>query len=480
MESEKENMMNAFAQAISNISTTTCTENGDKAYTTSGNACLDLFAKIAAIRGQGASVAISAFELAYKENADIAARIALWARDVRGGAGERQVVRDILSHLEKTDTDRLFRLLPVLPEVGRWDDLFSFTRQDVKEYVFTLLRDALAANNGIAAKWTPRENSKTHKSFAREFREFLGLSPRQYRKMLVEKTNVVETQMCNKEWENINFSHVPSVASSRYSKAFWKHQADRYGTFIQKATKGEVKINASALFPYDCVKASVDELTANALWNQLPDFVPEGVSFMPIIDVSGSMTWTQISPGLFPIHVAVSLGIYLAERNKSAFKNLAMTFSEHPKYIKIPDSDSIKTKYNSVMRSDVGGSTNFDAAMNLILDTAVKNKVPQNEMPTYLLVMSDMEFNGGGYGYRNTSVAERTKESFKNAGYEMPSIVWWNIQSRNGTNPVRADERGMILVSGCSPAITKTVLTNKRVTPEEAMLDTIMVPRYDH
>lgn len=475
--------MNAFANAIKNKATTTRTENGDKAYTTTGNACVDLFAKVGAIRGQGSTVSTTAFELAYAENPDIAARIALWARDVRGGAGERQVVRDILAHLEMTDTDRLFRLIPKIPEVGRWDDLFNFTREDVKTFVYTMLRDALAANDGLAAKWTPRENSKKFKTFAKEFREFLGLSPRQYRKMIVEKTNVVETQMCAKDWDNINFSHVPSVASARYSKAFWKHQKDRYGSFVQAATKGEVKINTKALFPYEVFKGSTDKLTANALWENLPDYVPEGVSFIPLIDVSGSMespvdgSKYGNSNYISCMNVAISLGMYLAERNKTAFNRLALTFETNPSWVKIPNSNDVWNKYYQIQRAPWGGSTNLDKAMQLVLKTAVENKVKQDEMPQYLIVLSDMEFNGYS---SSSSVAERTKVMFKEAGYTMPTLVWWNIQSRNGTNPVRSNEKGMVLISGFSPAIVKTVLTGKEVTPIEAMMDTVMNERYDH
>jgi hypothetical protein len=339
---------------------------------------------------------------------------------------------------------------------------------------------ALRDGNGLAAKWAPRENSK-NKAFAKKLREFMNLSPRQYRKLVSGLTSVVESQMCAKEWEGINFSHVPSVASSRYSKAFWKRQPERYGEFVQKATKGEVKINASALFPYECFKSSVDELTANALWNQLPDYVQEGVSFIPMVDVSGSMTARAGGTGETScMDVAISLGMYLAERNKTAFNRLLMTFSSDPAWVKVPNIDSVREKYRKIQGSNWGMSTNLDAGMRLVLDTAIKNKVPASDMPQYLLIMSDMEFNGGYYGDKNTSVAERTKKAFEQAGYEMPQIVWWNIQSRNGTTPVRADEKGMLLVSGCSPAITKTVLTGKRVTPYEAMMEVISVERYDH
>jgi hypothetical protein len=240
--------------------------------------------------------------------------------------------------------------------------------------------------------------------------------------------------------------------------------------------KGEEKINASALFPYDVTKNTVNGPTANALWKQLPDYVPEGVSFLPVIDTSSSMTSPIGSSGITCMDASISLGIYLAERNKSAFKNLALTFNSTPRWINVPVSDDIQSRVRQVRGADWGGSTDLDKSMDLILSTALANDVPASDMPDFLIVISDMEFNS--YGNRFTA-AERTKSKFESAGYKMPNIVWWNVQSRGNTTPVRFDERGMVMVSGLSPAVTKSVLAGD-VDPKSAMLKTIADPRYEH
>lgn len=485
--------MNAFVNSITNKATTKLTENGDVAFTTSLDSNVDLFFQIAAIRGQGDARATTLFELAYKANPDIASRVALWARDVRGGAGERQVFRAILKWLEVNDTERLMRILPLVPEVGRWDDLFVFTTTPVKEAAYALIAKQLVSDNpGLVAKWLPRETG-SKKKIARELMAFFELRAKDYRRMIVSLSDTVEQKMSAKLWEEINFSHVPSVAASRYSKAFRKHQPERYGEFIQKAVKGEEKINASALFPYDVTKRSVDSQTQDALWNALPDYVPEDVSFIPLIDLSGSMTNHSISNEVNAYDVAISIGMYLAEKNKTAFRNLALAFAQKPSWIRIPESNSVRTKLDAVRRGEVGYDTNLDKAFEAIVDMAVNNNVPQEDMPQFLIILSDMEFNSSewrvdrsrGYGYNAKpaegvdSASERTKKKFKDAGYKVPNIVWWNIASRGGTTPIRADATGAVLVGGCSPAVVKTVLTGE-VNPLTAMLNTVNVERYNH
>lgn len=481
--------MNAFASAITNDATTIRTENGDKTFSTSLDANVDLFFKISAIRGRGAATAIDLFGKAYKEDADLASRILLHARDVREGSGERQVFRDLLVFLEKTDTDRFMRILNMVPELGRWDDLLVVQSERGKDRAVELFAEAIQNGNGLAAKWMPREHNKELRWFRNRVRDRIGMSGDEgrgaFRKMVTYLSNTVEQKMCAKEWDDIDFSHVPSVASARYSKAFWKRQTERYGNFIQKVTKdgntSEVKINTKALFPYDVTKKSVDELTQNALWKNLPDYVPADTSYIAMVDLSSSMTSPVGTSGISCMDAAVSLGMYLAERNKSAFKNLAMSFTSSPAWIRVPETDSVRSKVNAMKAGPVGYDTNLDRAMDLILDTAIRNNVSQSDMPEFLIVLSDMEFNSGWTNDRNqkTSVAERSVEKFKRAGYKVPSIVWWNIQSRGQTTPVRFDTNGMVMVSGLSPSITKSVLLGD-VNPRKAMLNTIMVERYNH
>jgi hypothetical protein len=439
--------MNAFVSAIKDDATTIYTENGAKTYSTSFDSCVDLFFQIGAIRGQGAARAETLFRTAYKQNPDLATKIALWARDVRGGAGERQVFRDLLKLLEKTDMDRLARILPLVPEIGRYDDLFVFETATAKDMAFAIFGNGLVdpSKAGLAAKWAPRETG-AKKKLARELMAYFELSPKNYRRLITTLSNTVEQQMSARLWDDIEFQKVPSVAAARYAKAFRRHQPDRYNEFVQKAVKGEVKINASALFPYDVTKSTVDAETQNALWNQLPDYVPAGKSFIPMIDLSQSMS--------------------------------SSTIAGQPSWISIPDTDSVRDKVRAVKAGQVAYDTNLNAAFEAILSVALRKGVPQEDLPDALIVLSDMEFNST-QNARSVTNVDAAKRLYEANGYRLPTIVWWNLQSRNGVTPVRADASGMVLVSGLSPSVTTAVLGGE-ATPVAIMLKAVDIARYEH
>jgi len=202
--------MNTFASAVDNRIERT--ENGMKAFATSANACVDLFYNIGASRGKNI---VPQFIAAYVENREVAMRIALWARDARKGAGERKIFRDILNYLENTNTNDAMALMYKTPELGRWDDLLCFTSEELKNEANNLIAVALSKGDQLCAKWMPRKGEQ-----AVALRKYLEATPKEYRKLLVSLTNVVETQMCAKDWDNINFSHVPSLAAARYRNAF--------------------------------------------------------------------------------------------------------------------------------------------------------------------------------------------------------------------------------------------------------------------
>lgn len=470
--------MNAFASALQNL---TFTENGSPTLNSSLNSNVDLFFTIGAMRGQDISRLLNKVKVAMSEDEDLATRILLWSRDVRGGAGERQIFRDVFKSLE-TENFELFKKVAVkVPELGRWDDLLVAETEEGKNFVFGLIRDALKAENGLAAKWMPRQGK-----VAVELRNFLKMSPKQYRKTLVGLTKVVESQMCAKEWDQINYEHVPSVASSRYAKAFGKHDTERYVSYLESVTKGEAKINASAIYPYDVLRGW-NAQTVQAQWDSLPDFTSDA-NILPMVDVSGSMTASAGAKGnLTCMDVAVSLGLYLADKNKGAFKNIALTFSEQPVFVTFDENQGILEKKEKLIRSQWAMSTDLDAAFQGILDHAKANRVPQEDMPKFVLVLSDMEFNDAeenrsrySYNYGSKRVSQRVADAFKAAGYEMPNVVWWNIQSRGDNVPVKFDEKGMALVSGFSPAIVKNVLAAKQIDPVSIMRDAVMVERYNH
>ena len=469
--------MNAFVNAIATQEARTT--NGMKAQTGTGKATVDLFYKIGASRGKNI---VGDFTAAYVENQDVALRIAQWARDVRGGAGERQLFRDILVHLEKTDPDMALALLKKVPEVGRWDDIFVFSHPAMKTAAYNMLGDALRASNGLAAKWTPRKGK-----IAAEVRAHFGMTPKQYRKSLVALTKVVETQMCSGDWDNINFSHVPSVAARNYKKAFGRH-TPKFAEYVAALVKGTpgVKVNANAIFPHDVLKGVIgsyrtslsktelDHVTAQ--WDALPNYVGDA-SILPIVDVSGSMSCPAGKAGTVTcMDVSISLGLYLADKNKGVFKDTFLTFSTKSELVTL--KGNIIDKVTQMKGSNWDMSTNLHSAFEKILSVAVKAKAPQEDMPAMVLILSDMQFNAC---VRNDdSAMQMIERKYAEAGYAVPKVVFWNLNSSDNT-PVSSDKSGAALVSGFSPAIMASLLGAdvEQFSPEGIMMKTIMSPRYD-
>lgn len=460
-----------FAQAINNQTTTTT--NGMKAFAQSNNANVDLFFAIGASRNKDI---IPAFVKAFVENAELALRIALWSRDVRGGAGERQTFRNILIHLEQNDVASARRLLPHVPEVGRWDDLLVL-KGALRNEALAMIRQALDNGNGLCAKWMPRQGME-----AVALRTAFGWTPKRWRKTLVELTKVVEQQMCAKDWDNINFGQVPSVASARYKKAF-NRNTPKYAEYIERLVNGEEKVNANAIYPHDVIKGvnnkaynDVELKHVIAQWEALPNYIGDAKTF-PMIDVSGSMTCQAGSnKNLQCIDVAVALGMYIADKNTGVFKDAFLTFHSHPKIQVV--KGNIVQKIQQVYRADWGGNTNIEVALLELLKLAVSASVPQSEMPEILLILSDMQFDASDSHYE-ASMIEELRTIYASAGYIAPKVVFWNLNAYDNV-PVRYDEQGVAMVSGFSPSIMKAVLKAdmEQFTPEAIMLEAIMVDRY--
>jgi len=476
--------MSTFVNAVKNQ--TARTTNGMKARKSTANSVTDLFYKIGASRGKNV---IPDFTAAYVQDKELAGRVVLWARDIRGGAGERKIFRDILEYACDHDPAYAERLLKRVPELGRWDDIFV-TKGDLRQIAFAMVRDALEAKNGLAAKWMPRKGKE-----AAELRSFLGMSPKQYRKTLVSLTKVVEQDMCAKNWDEINFNHVPSLASSRYKKAFSRH-TEKYKEWTTALVSKDpevaktVKVNAGAVYPYDVLKgvspygynasynqSNLDHIRAQ--WDDLPNFVGDA-NILPLVDVSGSMT----SPAggynskskVTCLDVSVSLGLYLAEKNTGKFKDTFLTFSGKPELLHL--RGNILDKVKQMVTSKWDMNTNLHLALDKILLTAIEGNVPQSEMPAMLLILSDMQFDQ--CTTHDDSAMEMIARKYIYHAYNMPNIVFWNLNAHENV-PVKFDERGVALVSGFSPTIVKSVLAAdlEDFTPEAIMLKTLMSDRYD-
>lgn len=477
--------MSTFVEAVKNQDARTT--NGMKARKSTANAAVDLFFKVGASRGKDV---IPQFVAALVENEDIALRIAQWTRDVRGGAGERKLFRDMLGYLDKHRPDLAMKLLPKVPEIGRWDDIFIFQNKDVKAAAYTMLGDALREKNGLAAKWTPRQGP-----VAVEVRNFFGMSPKFYRKSLVELSKTVEQSMCAKNWDDINFSHVPSVAHARYKKAFGRN-TPKYAEYVQALVKGDdpkIKVNAGAVYPYDVLKGvigksmgygkptfSKDELDVVVKqWEALPNYVGDA-NVLALVDVSGSMVCPvggfKSGSALTCLDIAVSLGLYVADKNKGKFKDTFLTFSSSPELLHL--KGNVVEKVQQMVKSKWTMSTDLHRAFDKILNVAKSNNVPSEEMPEMLLIMSDMQFNC--CGMFDDSAMQMIERKYAAAGYVAPKVVFWNLNSHDNV-PVKFDKSGAALVSGFSPAILTALLSGntEQFTPEGVMLSALMVPRYD-
>ena len=448
------------------------TINGMAALPTSGNALTDLFFTIGSSRGCDIT---ESFEAAFCEDPILATKIALWARDVRGGAGERTIGRDVFRLLEKRAPDILSMIMDKIPMLGRIDDLLIFETDEFQTKAFEIIKRELEAGNKLCGKWLPREKS-ANKRMATKLRAYLGLSPKQYRKLLVDNTDVVETNMCANQWASIEFSKVPSVAASRYQLAFNRHAPEEYKQYRDGLVSGETKVNAGALYPYDIIKAikhGGDEVVSSAQWEALPNYIGDANIF-PVVDVSGSMeSLVGSNTNLQCVDVAVSLGLYCSEKVSGPFRDHFITFSERPTMVEL--HGNLIERYQQLGQADWGYSTNLEAIFKLLFDFIVDHEVARHEIPNILLILSDMQFDQATTS--NYTAFEMIQDKFEKAGYPMPMIVFWNLSSYD-TVPVSFDNKGTAMVSGFSPVIMKSVLRAERFTPVDIMMDTINDPRY--
>ena len=458
----------------------TVTENGMPVRVNSANACVDLFYAAGAMRGKDI---VPQFVSALVEDENIAGRIALWLRDVRAGAGERELFRNILRYLEIYNPELAVRLALRVPELGRWDDLLVFDTERIKLVAYQLIAEALAAGNGLAAKWMPRKGAE-----AARLRKFLNLTPKAYRKTLVNLTKVVETQMCAKQWETIEFSHVPSQAHAKYKRAFARNSL-AYKAYVAKLVSKDasVKINASAIYPYEVIKdvhileyapiaPEVVSVTI-AQWDALPNYLGSR-KVLPMVDVSGSMVCPAGSnTSVSCMDVAVSLGLYCAEKNTGAYKGVFLTFSEQPELVQL--KGNVVQMAKQMTRSNWGMNTDISAAFARVLQLAQAQNAAQADMPEFILIFSDMQFDACVSNGSDSALAMMQRR-YEAAGYTMPKVVFWNLR-HGGNTPVKYDEKNTALVSGFSPNIMKAIFSSDldQFSPVGIMMETLKSERYD-
>ncbi len=453
-------------------------ENGMPVHDNSGSKLLDAFFRLGASRKAPDAEVLKLWIDAWNESNLGALRLAFYNRDVRGGQGERRSFRIFYKWLCNTYPKIAVEMIPHVPFYGRWDDLWVCTyNTPVWDNAVAFIASALTAKDELAAKWMPRER-KAYNHIAKAFMGTWELTERQYRKLITNIAHTVEMLMCQKKWAEINYNHVPSKAAQKYRKAFYKRDSVRYAAYVAALAKGEkgVKVNAGAIYPNEILmplfkgtNSLQEKQLVKGQWAAQPDYVGDEI-FLTMVDTSGSMTWE----GGEPFRVSVALGLYLSERAKGPFKDAFVTFETRPTFHYFP-GDDILERFKKFWNAPVGGSTDFEAALKLILSTAVKNHVPAKDMPTTLLVLSDMQFNSCVIK-PSAKAMEMIEEMYRKAGYKRPNIIFWNLRSAAGV-PVKYDEQGTALVSGYSPSIMKTVF--KGSNPLEVLIATLSQERYE-
>ena len=467
----------------------TYTENGSVTYRSTGRDCLDLFATIGALRRESEQEITARFLRAYAEDPDLAMKILFYGRDVRGGLGERRVFRILLRWLAVSKPESVVRNLPYVAEYGRWDDVLVLLDTPCRAEALALLKQqfdadlaALSSDGDVSllGKWLPSVNASNDETIraAKQIANAFGLSDRDYRKTLTKlraQIRILENNLRERDY-TFDYSKQPSKAMFKYRKAFLRNDAERYGAFMQRVSTGEVKLNTGALYPYEIIEKAyhcddAERLSLDATWRALADYTQDENALV-VADGSGSMYWGG-KP--MPAAVAQSLAIYFAEHNRGAFRNHFITFSMNPRLVEIKGRDIVdKARYCETFNECA--NTNIQKVFELVLNAAVRNRVPQKDLPSTLYIISDMEFDSCAAG-ASLSNFEYAAKLFRQAGYRLPNVVFWNVSSRNQQQPVTMNEQGVALVSGCSPRIFSMVMEGS-LDPFTFMLSVIDTERY--
>lgn len=482
-----------FAEAAKTKGTFTRTENGAVALNTSGDALVDLFGTIGSLREADENRITRLFAEAYKADPLFATKIVFYARDIRGGLGERATFRTIIRYMAEYHPEALRPNLDLVGVYGRYDDLYELIGTPLEDDMWAAMKKQfeedlqnLHADKAISllAKWikTADASSEKTRKLGILTAQKLGYPVYNFKRIvrtMRKKIGVIESLMSAGRWDEIEYSAVPSRAMMIYRNAFQKHDEDRYNAFINKAVNGEGKINSATLYPYDLIEKifeygwstsrTKEDKTVEAQWRQLPNYVEEGTNALVIADTSGSMDGR-------PMATSVGLAIYFAERNKGAYHNMWMSFSSNP-HIHVLKGETLAQKIQSIDMNDWSSNTDLKAAFDLVLKIALDNNVPQEEMPKSLIVISDMEIDY--CGNKEWTFYEKMAAKYNKNGYELPNIIFWNVNSRHDIFHADNKRRGVQLCSGQSASVFKQIMACVGMTPSEAMVKTINSERYE-
>lgn len=447
-----------FLNEFDKTTTVKETENGALAYTTTDSKMLDFFAAIGGMRERDEKDIISLYLAARNEDKELADKVILYSRDIRGGLGERRIGKILLKTLANIDPQKVIRNFQLFVDMGRFDDLYCLEGTKVEDDMWkfmkeTVLTDYSKAKEGkpisLAAKWMKSINtsSKESRRLAKKFCSISHISEKAYRKILSalrSYTNVVETKMSANEWNTINYETVPSVAMKRYTCAFNRRDSERFTDFKTAVTKGEAKINATTLYPYDLIHdliydGSTDRAIIEAQWKALPNYFKEGRNVVCCADVSGSMYG-------MPMAASIGLAMYCAAHNIGDYHGYFLTFTDTPRFFKLDENESLEKNVEKVSE-EVGYNTNLDGMLEAVFDMAVKAQ----ESPEALLIISDCEIDRFNYDPRNyEDIVEKWTKKYKENGLAMPKLIFWNVSARQNTFLSKHTNPYVSFISGCS------------------------------
>ena len=503
--------MNTFMNALKNENNYTLTENGAITYPSTLNGLLDLFALGGAYRTRSDADCINLFKKAFEENETYAMKCLFYLADIRGGQGERRFFRVVTKWLAREHTEVMRRNLQYIPEYRRWDDLYEFVGTPLEKDAFKLIRDQLGLDvqcktPSLLAKWLKSENTSSLQSraLANKTRAFLNMTHKEYRKtlsILRERINILERLMSAGRWDEIEFDKIPSRAGMIYKNAFARHDIERMRQGAEQsyedfAKDKNTKVNTKALYPYEVVEKALnyrgnklddtDRLIINKYWDGLTD-VLNGYAFngIAVVDVSGSMIGT-------PMNVAISLGMYCAERVTGPYANHFFTFSNHPELVKVEGIDFVD-KVQRMTRARWGMNTNVEAVFDKILRIAQENHLRQEEIPQNVIILSDMQFDSCACGNGNSTLSyqyyrridgpradetlfETIEKRWNQAGYKMPLLTFWNLDARSDRAIPMRKSGHVQFVSGFSQNIFDSVM--KGLGAEDLMFDKLDSERY--
>lgn len=516
--------MNTFMDALTK-NEKSYTANDGTAYRTSGSKLVDLNFSVPALRQAAVNFygkdehsryfygedwtmdavdALRLFITSYEEDPIYTMKWLMYARHIKLGLGERDVFRMMLTKVGDLHPEMALQFIigTELWNYGRWDDVlrifFDTTSGILHDGLGALIanqfrRDVMACGLGdsisLLAKWMPSNNtsSKQKRSEAVILQSLLHLSAREYRKTLSrlrEHLAVVDRKASLNQWNDINYNHVPSKANLKYRNAFLKHDEERRKAYLTSIQKGDdySKINANSMFLYDIVQAYVEKSgywgeilkshdeTLEQLWNAQE--APKDYEDILIIR-DGSASMCQQLTGnssVTALSVADSIALYCAQHNKNeSFKNRFITFSNRPQMVDISMCQTLRDKLRRLHRFEDYSNTDIEATFDLILDTAVKNHLRQEELPSSCLIISDMQFDQATKHDDNTTVIESCRRKFEGLGYTMPRLIFWNVSVyAHNTIPVQMHPSGVVLVSGFSKSIVDMVVS-RELNPETAL-----------